>query len=142
MTTIAASAAEGVMVSDSKCTTGPTWFPTTKVFRIGDELVGCAGTVKHWQDFLKWYRGGKRGTRPKGGEYSALILRKDGVYSFDSDGCEMRIERGFHAAGSGEHAAIAVMLAGHTVKEAVEIACQVDPGSGGDVKVYRLTDKP
>jgi hypothetical protein len=138
MTTIAASVTEGVMVSDSKYSAGGTWFPGPKVFRLGNELVGCCGTVKHWQDFLKWYRGGKRGTRPKGEDYGALILRADGLYTFDSNGCEIRVERGFHAVGSGEHAAIAVMLAGHSAKEAVEIACQVDTGSGGDVKVYRL----
>jgi len=138
MTTIAANAMAGEMVSDSKCSYGDLWFPTEKVFRVGDELVGCAGDVKHWRDFLRWYQGGKKGARPKGAEYTALILRKDGLWQFDSNGLEMRIERGFHAIGSGEKAAIAVMLAGHSTREAVEIACQVDAESGGEVRAYKL----
>jgi len=34
------------------------------------------------------------------------------------------------------------MLAGHDARTAVEIACQVDTGSGGEIQIYRLQDKP
>lgn len=138
MTTVAADARAGVMVCDSKCTSGDVWLPAHKVFRIGEELIGVAGDVKHWQDFLKWWGGGKRGARPKGQEYSALILRAEGLFVFDSNGCLMKIERGFHAIGSGEKAAIAVMLAGHDAETAVKLACEVDAASGGDIVTHTL----
>ena len=75
---------------------------------------------------------------PKLTEFEAVILRSDGVFSFGDDGCEMMLERGFHAAGSGQHAALAAMILGHSVREAVEVALQVDPNSGGEIQVFNL----
>lgn len=138
MTTIAADFRALVMVSDSRCTAGEQWFPMTKVHKIGAELIGLAGSVKEGQAWLKWYSGGKRGTKPKGESYVALILRKDGLYEVTADGLEMLIERGFHACGSGGPIAVALMIAGHSAQESVEIACQVDTGSGGEIKTYSL----
>lgn len=140
MTTIAASVKEGVMVSDSKCGNGTTWYPTTKIYRIAGELVGCSGNVKCINRWLKWVRNGRKGPCPKTESFGALMLRPDGLYKADVDGSEIQIERGFHATGSGEHAAIAALLLGHTAKEAVEVACLVDDGSGGDVVVFNLKE--
>ncbi len=138
MTTIAASLADGLMVSDSRCNCGSTWLPATKIYRIGDELIGIAGNVIDEQKWLKWHRAGRRAPRPKMEAFCAIILRKDGLYEADNTGLEMLIERGFHAIGSGGAAAIAVMLAGHGAEEAVRIACLVDIGSGGDLQIHRL----
>lgn len=138
MTTIAADARAGVMVSDSRCTGSDQWFPMTKVHRIGDELLGLAGNVKDCNTWLKWYRGGKKGGRPKLENFIAIALRKDGVYEIGADGLDMLIERGFHGVGSGGAIAVGVLIAGHDAKTAVEIACQVDPGSGGGVVTYTL----
>ena len=138
MTTIAADLRAGVMVCDSKCSGGGTWYPMTKVHRVGDELVGIAGTVKDGQAWLKWYRAGKRGPRPKTEDFVALILRKGGLYEACSDGLEQLVERGFHGIGSGGPAATAVMLAGLDAKRAVEIALEVDTGSGGEIHVHTL----
>jgi hypothetical protein len=138
MTTIAGDHRAGVMVCDSKCSGGGNWYPMTKVHRVGDELVGMAGHVKDGQAWLKWYRAGKKGPRPKTEEFVALSLRKDGLYEICADGLEQLVERGFHAVGSGGSAAVAVMLAGHDAKRAVEIALQVDTGSGGEIHVHTL----
>lgn len=140
MTTIAADFRAGVMVSDSRCTAGEQWFPMTKVHRVGAEIIGLAGNVKESQAWLKWYASGKKGAKPKGESYAALVLRKDGLYEATPDGLEMLIERGFHACGSGGPVAVGVMLAGLSAEEAVKIACQVDVGSGGEIKVYKLGD--
>lgn len=140
MTTIVADARTGEMVSDSKCTYGCTWSPITKIYRVGDELIGCAGDVKQWAQFLKWHKGGRRGARPKGDEYTVLILGPAGLRQWDSNGCEMPIERGFTAIGSGGHAAIAALMCGKTAAEAVEIATQIDPNSGGDLQRHTLKE--
>ncbi len=138
MTTIAANFKDGIMVSDSRCTCGGTWVPTTKIYRIGEELIGIAGNVLDEQKWLKWARTGKKGPRPKLEAFTAIVLRPDGVYEIDGTGVELLIERGFHAIGSGGAPAIAVMIAGQSVEEAVRIACMVDAGSGGDLQVQRL----
>jgi len=140
MTTIAADHRAGVMVSDSRCNSGGTWFPSNKVYRIAGELIGISGNCLDEQKWLKWHRAGRKGPRPKMEAFEAVVLRADGVYVYDSTGLEMRIERGFHAVGSGGAAATAVMLAGHPALEAVEIACKVDADSGGEVRVFNLKD--
>jgi ATP-dependent protease HslVU (ClpYQ) peptidase subunit len=139
MTTIFAEAKDGLMVCDSKCTAGDnTWYPMTKVHRVGQELVGIAGNVKEGLAWLKWYQSGKKGTRPKLESFNALILRADGLYEACSDGLEMLVERGFHGVGSGGPCAVAAFMAGADAERAVKIACEVDNGSGGAIHVHRL----
>jgi ATP-dependent protease HslVU (ClpYQ) peptidase subunit len=138
VTTIFACEKAGVMVTDSRCTSDGIWLPMTKVHRVGQELVGIAGNVKDGLAWLKWYRGGAKGARPKLESFSALVLRNDGLYSFESDGLEMKVERGFHGIGSGGACAIAAFMAGVDAERAVHIACAIDTASGGDVIVHRL----
>lgn len=138
MTTVLADAAAGVMVCDSKCTEGNTWFPMTKVSRNGAELIGIAGHVKEASAWMKWYLGGKKGARPKMENFGGLILRPDGLYSVAEDAYEMKIDRGFHAIGSGGACALGAFMAGADAEKAVQIACQVDAGSGGAVVVHKL----
>lgn len=140
MTTIAADARSGVMVSDSRASDSTTWFPMTKVHRIDGELIGCAGDLKDIATWLKWMRAGKKGVAPKVANFEGLLLRSDGVYEVTSDGHVQIIERGFHAVGSGGHAAMAALILGHDIKEAVETACMVDAQSGGDIRVYHLKE--
>jgi hypothetical protein len=139
MTTVFADAANGVMVCDSKCSADGTWYPMTKVHRVGKELVGIAGNVRDGQAWLKWYQAGKKGPRPKLEAFEALILRAEGVYMACPDGLEMLVERGYHGAGSGGSLAVAAHMAGADAERAVHIACSIDSGSGGTVHVHRLT---
>lgn len=138
MTTVFADAKTGVIVCDSKISFDTIWYPATKVFRVGDELVGYAGNVKEAHTWLKWYRGGKKGTRPKLDDFVALVLNKDGLYQVSGDGLEMLIERGFHGIGTGGPVAVGAFMAGADAERAVRIACEVDNASGGDVVVHSL----
>lgn len=138
MTTILADAKRGIMVTDSRCTAESEWFPMTKVFRVRDELIGLAGNVKDAVAWLNWYSEGKKGNRPKGDTFNALILRSEGLYAVSSDSFEMLIERGFYGIGSGGGIAVGAFMAGADAKKAVEIACRIDANSGGDVVVHKL----
>ena len=138
MTTIFACAKAGVMVTDSKCSSNEVWYPMTKVHRIGKELVGLAGSVKESIAWLEWYRGGKKGVRPKLENFQGLCLRPDGLYELGHDGLVQLVERGYHGIGSGGGYAVAAHKAGVDPKRAVEIACEIDNGSGGEVIVHEL----
>ena len=141
MTTIVADARKGVMVSESKCTGNGSWVPMTKIFRVNGDLFGFAGGVNERERWLKWHRAGRKGPRPKLENFEGLLLKPDGtLYELCSDGLEMLIERGFHAVGSGGSAALGAMFAGKDAREAVEIACLIDSGSGGDVCVFELKE--
>lgn len=139
MTTILADAKKGVMVCDSKATFNGEWFPVKKVFEHGGELFGFAGTQSEGIRWLDWYSNGQRGKMPSISNVLIIILSKDeGVRLVEGSGTLFSVERHFYAIGSGSTAAMGAYMAGADAKKAVEIACRIDAGSGGDVVVHRL----
>lgn len=140
MTTIFADAKAGVMVCDSKATLGETWFACTKVFRIENELVGFAGSRSEGLRWVDWYTNGKRGPQPKTQKTELVILGPDGVFYIDGSGELNPIERGYMGIGTGGGYAIAAHMAGMDAECAVEVACQIDANSGGDVVVHTLQE--
>lgn len=139
MTTIFCDAKAGVMVCDSKTTSGEQWWQDPhKVVRIGDELIGFAGVASEGDKWLAWYKGGQNGPMPKVLNACALILSAAGLRCLDSSGGYIEIARGFMGIGSGGTCATAAHMAGADAETAVFIACQIDPGSGGDVIVHAL----
>lgn len=139
MTTIFADAKRGVMVCDSKATSGDQWWEEdNKVVRVGDELIGFAGVAVEGERWLAWYRAGQNGPMPKIPNASALILGPKGLRVLETGGGEFAVQRGFMGLGSGGTLAVAAYLAGADPKKAVEIACQIDNLSGGRVHVHKL----
>jgi hypothetical protein len=139
MTTIAADAKRGLMACDSMTSTADSWWPSTKVHRAGDALVGGAGEAAAIRQFVAWYADGQRTPKPKLPDtFCCLVLSPDGLCYWASNLVPEPIERGFHAIGSGGNAALGAMLAGANVKKAVEIATQIDTGSGGEVVLHKL----
>lgn len=138
MTTILADAKKGVIVCDSKTTLGPVWFDSTKVHRIGADLIGFAGQRSEALKWLDWYANGKRGPQPKITNSEAVILSSEGVIYIDGTGESNPIERGFMGIGSGGPCAMAALMAGADPKKAVEIACRIDSASGGEIFVHKL----
>jgi hypothetical protein len=139
MTTICADAKRGMMACDSMTSTSDSWWPSTKVYRAGDALIGGAGEAASVRQFVTWYADGQRLPRPKiADNFCALVLSKEGLSYWASNLVPEPIERGFHAIGSGGNAALGAMLAGANAKRAVEIACEVDTSSGGEVVLHKL----
>jgi ATP-dependent protease HslVU (ClpYQ) peptidase subunit len=138
MTTIFADAKAGVIVCDSKMTLGGEWVQTSKVIRVGQELIAFAGVHTESERWLAWYRGGQNGPRPKVENSNALILTPEGLKLLDSTGGLIDIERGFMGTGTGGMCATAAFMAGADAETAVHIACQIDANSGGDVVVHTL----
>lgn len=139
MTTIFADAKKGVMVCDSKATLGGEWFPVKKVFQMGGSLYGVAGMQSVGIRWLEWYTTGQRGKMPSLNDVSIIRLSsEDGVQILEGSGAFFSVERHFYAVGSGATAAMGAYMAGADAKKAVEIACQIDAGSGGAVVAHKL----
>lgn len=127
------------MACDSMTSTGDAWWPSTKVYRTGATLIGGAGEAAAVRQFVTWYADGQRSPKPKIADtFCALVLDKDGLFYWASNLVPEPIERGFHAIGTGGNAALGAMLAGANCKRAVEIACEVDTSSGGEVILHKL----
>jgi ATP-dependent protease HslVU (ClpYQ) peptidase subunit len=139
MTTIFADAKKGVMVCDSKATSGDQWWEDpNKVVRIGDELIGFCGVATEGDRWLAWYRAGQNSPMPKILNSSALILSQTGLRVLDSAGGTFTMDRGYMGIGSGGSLALAAFMAGADARKSVEIACQIDNLSGGRVYVHKL----
>jgi ATP-dependent protease HslVU (ClpYQ) peptidase subunit len=137
MTTIACKG--NVMACDSMVSTGDCWWPATKVYRLPGVLIGGAGEAGAVRQFVNWYSDGQRMPHPKTPDtWCALVLTAEGLSYWASNFMSHPVERGFHAIGSGGSAALGALLAGANVQKAVEIACQVDTSSGGDVVLHKL----
>lgn len=63
------------------------------------------------------------------GDIGILVLTTDGCLMMDNDMQPIPVENEFWAMGSGAEYAMGAMAAGKNAKQAVEIACQFDPGS-------------
>lgn len=114
----------------------------TKIFRVGDAVVGISGNGCEGMDMIQWFlRGSLREEFPASQSdektwVSALHVARDGqVDLYERFPTPMRIEDPIFAIGSGRDFALAAMHLGKSAREAVEIAClfQSDCGNGVDV---------
>lgn len=137
MTTVAADLRTGKMAADTMVSDGAIRTRMQKVVRHGDALIGVAGGLEDIQTWLRWYRGGRKGTKPKVSNVSALVLTKDTLMQWHG-ATETECEHPFIAIGSGGMAAMACMHLGHSVEEAVRAAAEVDPDSCAPIQVECL----
>ena len=142
MTTIAVSAVRGEMAADSQISYGNISFPATKVVNVGGTLIGVAGLLTKCSQLLRWFKGGcKEKDKPNfsdDDDVEAIILDKDGIWGMDAALVKYKIDRDIHAIGSGAASALAALMCGKSPKQAVKIACDIDPSSGLPVRIFNL----
>lgn len=103
-------------------------------------LVGFSGRSRDMETFRLWLENG--GDIPKLDDFSAIVLQPDGIGRF-YDGNQHWTPCPFPTAiGTGAELALGAMEAGATPTEAVEIACQHDPFSGGKIIYIDLPAPP
>lgn len=122
------------MASDSHWTDDSECGPVRKVFRIKGALVGFAGDLKTIAAARAWMAG--RGKQPTG-DVTALVLSGHSARVWTPLDGFVDVPPRF-AIGTGGKAARAAMLAGATCSQAVAIAREVDAGTSGRTRIYRL----
>jgi hypothetical protein len=128
------------MACDSRMSFG-TEFATCddKVQRIGNELLGCAGSTDAIFKFIEWYRTkGDRPEMPDDENFEIVVLNAKGIWLYVNSLYPIKILEPFYAAGAGSKAGKAAMLCGKTPKEAVAIAIKCDSSCAGPVRTYNL----
>lgn len=129
MTTIVCNreemAGDTLIVSDTKAT-------ATKVFKHKGSCIGVAGSYIECLEFVRWWKGGAKGEPPEVSEVDALVLTKDGrILMFNQHHAFFELEDPYAAIGSGGAAALGAMHAGATPSQAIKIAGEIDPCTGG-----------
>lgn len=121
-------------------------YPTIKISRGKDCVVGAAGNGGDCSRFMEWAKEGFKGKEPvwyskqtSADDYVAgLVVRDDGIYIWAPGDPLERIEADFFSIGSGGKPARVALLLGKTPEEAIELAILVDPGSGAPVQTLLL----
>jgi hypothetical protein len=122
----------------------------TKIARIAGHLVGCAGPASAAREMQAWFAGGAdpatfHESLRKLDSLTMLAIAPDGTITvYQNTPYPVIYVPGQignrYAIGSGKEAAMAVMLAGHDARRAVEITSLVCAGCGNGVDTLELTD--
>lgn len=117
----------------------------TKIARVGECLVGCAGPAASARELLVWFAAGAdpasfHESLRKLENLSMLVIARDGAISVYQHTPYPILYRSGNpvtgdrfAIGAGKEAAMAVMLAGNGARRAVEIASLVCNGCGNGI---------
>ena len=140
MTTIAYDGK--TFAADRQTTFGGTPVATPKIVKgkfKGEEcFIGTSGEVEVCTAIEDWIKSGCKGKLSLGDnpQVSAMIVVKSGdVYFMSGSTFAHKMGKTKWAIGSGADYALGAMYAGKSAKEAVEIASQLDTGTGLGVDV-------
>jgi hypothetical protein len=144
MTTIAANLE--CMAADSRVSDDVGCYPTTKIFLIRECIVGAGGNANDTNLFHEWFKAGcKKNDRPalsndEDARFCAIVLNHQGLFVFNGAAPPDKVERGWHAIGSGAMSAATMLRRGHNPLEAVTEAAEHDNNTGGPFLVLNLSD--
>lgn len=145
MTTIVATL-KG-MAADTRVTGPGPFYPATKIFRVGDSLLGTAGHGFMCLAFVDWFKLPRRKPHQLheliGREYSrddidVLELNPSGIYRWNGWGYGEKVLRDHDGIGTGAMAAIEALRRGADLRAAVTAAMGHDEFTGCEVQVEML----
>jgi hypothetical protein len=166
MTTIAYSAREGKMLGDTRAfgfNKGPVGVKEKVVYLDGGCLLGVSTNGLGLADaVVRWVRDGmppnERPVVEKGDWCEVLLVHPDGSATLmDKTLAPARVKADHYAVGSGKDYAVAALHLGHSLVDALRVACDLDVwsdwplvgydhdgqkhelASPADVRQYRLT---
>ncbi|HOW46123.1 MAG TPA: hypothetical protein P5305_01545 [Rubrivivax sp.] len=123
------------LAADKQATSSGMKRTVTKVFRVGELLVGVSGDLAHGLEMVEWVRDGRKPERfpehQRGENWCATLVIEGGRPMLYEDTPYAIInEDPVLAFGSGRDYALAAMFCGMSAAEAVRVACHFDAGCG------------
>lgn len=125
------------LAADKQATNNGLRATVTKIWRVGQLLVGGSGSPDFIGEMLHWIERGRElplfpnTQRDKDDWQPILVVEADGTLSvYERTPFPLRPEGDFHAMGSGRDFAMAAMHLGCDARRAVEVAIELDAGSG------------
>ena len=132
------------LASDKMMGFGTARATVTKIYRIDGMLFGWGGDAALGRACQQWVRDGMKidayPEKQRTDTGILLLIMPDGqIRHYGSEPYPMIIEDGRYAIGSGGEYADAAMYLGKTAREAVEVACALDPNCGNGIDTLELT---
>lgn len=109
-----------------------------KIYRIDEgRLFGASGAFEDALAVRDWFMTG--GEKPKVDEtFHAIVVERSGWYVLEKGLIRIPYDRQCFSVGSGRDFAMAAMMLGKSATEAVAVAIQLDPYSGGEIVTLSL----
>jgi len=133
------------LAADKRACAGQMVTTVTKIARLGDVLFAGSGEACFTARMREWVRAGRvmadfpASQRDKDDWQPCMVIEADGTVSiYERTPFPNRPEDKHAAIGSGREYARAAMLLGHDAKEAVRVACELDPNCGNGVDTLEL----
>lgn len=138
MTTIAVNRREMAADSMGSVEHNGYSYALQKIRRVGDKVVGFSGQMQGIQRFLRWMEEGEDYEDlpefdAEADDFTAIVLDADGIRRYEGSCFPIVVLDPFHATGNGAQAALAAMRCGRNPREAVELACEINPHTGPPV---------
>lgn len=127
---------DGILAADKLTQTGSMKATVTKIYQIGDAMVGVSGTLTLALEMIEWLRAGAAMDRlpdfqKTQEDYQPLMMVRDRkIWVYEQGGTPFHVESPYYAIGSGSRYAMAAMWCGKTAIEAVTCASELDTGCG------------
>jgi 20S proteasome alpha/beta subunit len=133
------------LAADKRASYGGMICTVTKIFRVGDLLVGGAGELPFVLAMVEWVRNGRKvdefpaDQRGKDDWQPLLVIEPGGApLLYERTPCPVRYEQPCIAIGSGREYACAAMHCGKSAREAVDVAIALDSACGNGIDTLEL----
>lgn len=104
-------------------------------------IYALAGTTCLFEPLIKWHKAGADPANVPAGldsEWALLVVTKDGAVLFSRDVPYPEQQYYPWTQGTGYRYAMGALKAGASAQRAVEIACEIDIHSGGEIQVVNI----
>ena len=137
----------GVLAADKLSHANGLRGTVTKIFRVGDAMVGVCGALTMALEVVAWLRaGGNPKHMPdfqKTDEHQNIILIKDKrIWLYERGVVPLLMEDEYCSIGAGSEIATAAMWCGKDAVEAVQCAIALNTSCGQGVDFLLAEDKP
>ena len=133
------------LAADKQCTNGSTCILVTKIFRVGNDLIGITGNLSVGMEMINWFKDGAlidkfpESNRPEDRGCSLMLVKQNGeVWKYESSPYPYKVEGSFTAFGGGEESALVAMHLGATAEEAVRVTSIYNNGCGLGIDTLEL----
>ena len=131
------------LAADKRCLIGSTIRSSTKIFRVGDSLVGLSGDFIRALEVLEWLKLGDRSEKfpaMRGDRHGNLLVvdARGDVWKYEEGPIPYQLDGPHAAAGCGDESALVAMHMGASAAEAVAIVSLFNNGCGNGVDTLTL----
>lgn len=134
---------DGILAADKLSQMGGMKARVTKIYQVGDAMVGIAGVYTLGLELLEWIRSGADAEtvpdfqKTQEDYQQAILIRNREIWLYEQGCTPFRIEGDYFAIGSGSPYAMSAMWCGKTAEQGVQCASELSTGCGLGVDVLR-----